>query len=281
MRLGGLDLDPSLQAATGYDSAPNGAANGSAMLQTMPSLSVLDAQLGLGAYAAGNLQSYPQSPRQDVSDAVLALGERAALPRETITVAAAFAKAEETGFSLTTVALARPVAFTLADVRADDRISLGLFNLVPEVSASDYRFNGAPLQDRADYREGLTTEYAPGGPGRLLLFLHATQSRYRVPVFNADTNEVLAGLQEKQEGVWTLRLLAGLARRGGAAASGAVTAPVVEASADWVPDELDHVSLRLAREIDDPDEISAHPLHADPGAAGAWRMNICATSSST
>ena len=36
-------------------------------------------------------------------------------------------------------------------------------------------------------------------------------------------------------------------------------APVLEAGFDWLPDLLDHVRLTVAREIDDPDEISAIP----------------------
>ena len=36
-------------------------------------------------------------------------------------------------------------------------------------------------------------------------------------------------------------------------------APVLETGFDWLPDRLDHVRLILAREIDDPDAISAVP----------------------
>jgi hypothetical protein len=36
-------------------------------------------------------------------------------------------------------------------------------------------------------------------------------------------------------------------------------APVMEARLDWSPDRLDELRLNLAREIDDPDRLSATP----------------------
>jgi hypothetical protein len=100
--------------------------------------------------------------------------------------------------------------------------------------------------------------YDTGGPGSLVLRLHATQIHYVHSIFNAATNEALVGLDDNALGLWHIRLLVGAAQR--CANSGiSETGPVMEASIDWMPDDLDRLSLRLAREVDDPDSISAKP----------------------
>ena len=261
-QFGDVSLNPALDLDTGFDSAPNGTARGSAMFREMPSLLVGDPQLGLGGLIAATATQFPEAGRQDVSGVTVALGERAELPRETITVSGAYIRAQETGFALTTVALTRPLAFNVADIRASDAITAGLFTLKPDLSVTSYRFDGVSIQNRTDTREGLTTSYTPGGPGQLVFFLHAAQSRYDLSLFNTNTEEALLGVGDDETGLLNLRLLAGVAHRqgqSGQAQIGDLTTPVVEAGADWIPGDLDHVRLKLAREIDDPDEIDATP----------------------
>ncbi len=258
IRIGGLEIDPALTLGSGYDSAPNGSPTGSALLRETPSIALQDTELGLGAFAAGDFTQLPQNNAQNTSGGTVALGERLLLPRETITAGAAYAAAQETGFALSLLPSATPQAFTLADARADDKIGFGQFFLTPGIDIATFRFNQDAAQNRTDYRESLKTEYQPGGPGRLVLLLHATQQRYQSPYFNAGTNEILAGFEDDAAGLWTLRLLAGVARRDGQFAGG-LTAPVLEAGLDWMPGDLDRVRLTVAREIDDPDQISVAP----------------------
>ena len=174
LRFGDLSLNPTLNLNTGFDSAPNGTARGSALFNETPSLLIADPQLGLGGVVAATATQFPQAGRQDVSGVTVALGERIVLPRETFTVSGAYIRAQETGFALTTVALPHPLAFDVADLRASDAITAGLFTLKPEVSVTTYRFDALPGENRTDTREGLTTSTTSGGPGQLVLFLHAT-----------------------------------------------------------------------------------------------------------
>jgi hypothetical protein len=180
------------------------------------------------------------------------------LPRETITLSAGVLHAQETGFDIGTIDVTMPVPFTLTDLRGSDAITLGQFSLTPELSVSDFRFPTEAVQNRRDDRERATLAYLPGSPLSLLLRLQATQSLYRDQVFNADTEGLLAGLVDTADGLWTFSALAGFAQRRPRQGSKLV-APVLEARFDWLPDMLDHVRLTLAREIDDPDEISAVP----------------------
>lgn len=252
----GVTLAPQLGVATGYDSAPNGAA-GSALFNASPSLLVSDPVAGFGAYAEVNSSAYPQDASQNTVTAALAGGERIELPREMITVAAAYLRGAETGFDVDTPVLTRPLVFTLTDLRASDEISSGMFTIKPEFNAAFYSFPDMPGLDRRDMREALTLSYAPGGPLQYVLRLHATQSDYKTNHLNADTNEILAGVEDKADGLWTVSLLTGAARRNSHDIS--ITAPVLEARLDWLPTQLDQIQLAVLREIDDPDEISANP----------------------
>ena len=132
-----------------------------------------------------------------------------------------------------------------------------MFTIKPEADAAFYSFPDMQALDRRDTREALTLTYAPGGPLQYVMRLHATQSDYKTAYFAANTNELLAGLQDKADGLWTVSLLAGAAQRNSRDIE--ASAPVLEARLDWRPTGLDQVQLAAAREIDDPDEISATP----------------------
>ncbi len=273
-QLGGVQIDPGIDLAAGFDSAPNGAGHGSALLRAAPVVDVADSALGFGCHAGVTANAYPEAKAQNTAATALACGERAPLPGETVTLSAAYLTAAETGFAVTTVALPKPVAFTVTDLRASDKLVLGMFTVQPAVSITGFRFDGLAGQDRTDYREDLTTAYAPGGPGQAVLLLHGAQSRYADAAFNAETDAVLAGIEDDAPELWHVRLLAGAAHRQ-AAFGGDVTAPVLEAAIDWSPSDFDRVRLELTREIDDPDEVTAAPytlsqvnlslLHEAPG----------------
>lgn len=252
----GLTLAPQLGLATGYDTAPNGAA-GSALFNASPSLLVADAVAGFGAYAEVNTVNYPQDAAQNTVTAALAGGERIELPREVVTFAGAYLRGAETGFDADAPVLGHPLLFTLTDLRASDEVTSGLFTIKPDVEAGFYSFQNMPGLSRRDTREALTLSYIPDGPLRYVLRLHATQSDYSTNDLSANTNEVLAGVEDQADGLWTISLLGGVAERNSRDVS--ATAPVLEARVDWMPTQLDKVQLTVSREIDDPDEISANP----------------------
>jgi hypothetical protein len=256
INIGGLSFEPSINAGGGYDSSPNGAANGSGTLSLIPSILAQDTQLGLGAYIAGNFLNYPSAPTQNTAGYTIALGERAVLPRETITLAAAMLSTQETAFGLDTVTLSQPVTVTVKDLRGSDKIILGMLTLTPQFSASEYGFEDFSSQDRTDYRQSLNADFAEGGPERFVALLHATESQYRQSALNANSYEALAGIADDAPGLWQIRLLAGAATRQ-AVIGKPITAPVLEASVSWMPGDLDSLSLSLAREIDDPDQVTA------------------------
>ena len=247
---GAFSLVPALAGSGGYDSAPGGA-GASSVFTVAPSLLVTDRVLGFGAYAAATKAVYPQDGAQNTGGVTLAMGEQVALPGETVTLAAGYLNAQETGFALDTVAISRPVAFTLENLRASDEIVSGPFTLKPEVAVLRYRFPGLAAQDRTETREGVTAVWSPPGPVQVLLRVAGTQSADAIPDFSTRTQKVLVGLVDTADGLWTFSALVGVARRQGE------RAPVLEMRLDWMPAELDRVRLEVVREIDDPDEVGA------------------------
>ncbi len=255
VHMGSFSINPVLSVSAGDDSAPNGGA-ASAITAATTSLALADPILGFGAYAAGQWSAYPQNRAQNTSGLTLAAGEQAALATQTITLSTGYLRSQETGFSLSPVSLARPLAYTVQDLRGNDEITLGMFSLKPEASETLYRFPANALQNRNDTRGALTTGLRPGGPCQILLRLQFTQSNYRDPALNAATRQALLGIQDSAGGLWTFSALAGAATR--IARTGrSLSAPVLEAGFDWMPTDFDKFRLTLAREIDDPDEISA------------------------
>jgi hypothetical protein len=254
---GDASVIPEIAAHAGYDSAPNGAA-GSAVAAATPSLSFTDPILGFGAYAAASGSLYPQDAAQNTSGTLLAMGERAVLPRETVTLSAGYVRAEETGFALDTLAITNPIRFSVLGLRASDEISTGVFMLKPQFDITAFRIPEYTMENHTDTREALTTTSNPGGPINLVLRLQGTQSAYQEPIFNANTNQALAGLVDTADGLWTFRALAGVAQRLPRVGT-ALIAPVLEARLDWMPTGLDRLRLTLMREIDDPDEIGVAP----------------------
>ncbi len=257
INLGGVTLSPALAAGIGYDSAPNGAASGSAFATMAPSLGIADAQAGLGAYLGADAQQVFNVPSQNTSGYTVALGDRAEYAADVFTAALAQLRMQETGFALNTISLARPLAVTASEVTLSDKHDCGLFTVTPEVSAAWARFDADAAADSSDYREGLTFQTAAGGPANFVTYLHATETQVRARAENANTYEALFGVADDAPGLWDLRLLGGLAARQPAAGN-FLMAPVLEASLDWMPGELDSLSFTLARELDDPEQESAN-----------------------
>ncbi|MDE1882412.1 MAG: outer membrane beta-barrel protein [Rhodospirillales bacterium] len=256
-RLGALDLGPGLAARAGYDSAPNGGA-GSSVLGITPSLLLTDPVAGFGAYAEMDANAYPQNTRQNVTSAALAAGEGVQLPGETLTLSGAYLQSAETGFALSSFSIVRPIAFTLKDIRARDDITAGCLTVSPRLSASFYDFAGYAPQNRRDLRGSLLLHYSNGAPLSYVTELRADRSAGADIIQDANNYAALAGLQDKADGLWTISALAGGAWRRPRVGQG-FAAPVMETRLDWSPDRLDELWLNLAREIDDPNRLSATP----------------------
>jgi hypothetical protein len=257
INLGGVSLLPRLQAGAGYDSSPNGAAGASPFGSLTSSLAVTDQAAGLGAYVAGTAEQEFDEPVQNTAGYTLALGERAQFAADVFSAGLALLRTQETGFALNTFAPGKPVSVTATEIRLSDARDFGMFTITPEVSADQSRFGGLPAEDSTNYRQGLTLEFSSGAPARFVTYLHATETQVRDASLNANTYEALFGVADTADDLWDFRLLAGFAARDPAAGS-LLMAPVLEASLDWMPGDLDSLSFSIEREIDDPEQESAN-----------------------
>jgi len=257
INLGGVSLSPQLQAGAGYDSAPNGTAGGSPFGRLTPSLTVTDQALGLGAYVAGAAEQEFDEPAENTAGYTLALGERAQYAADVFSAGLAQLRLQETGFALNTFAPGKPVSVTATEIRLGDTRDLGMFTITPEFSIDQARFAGLAAEDSTNYHQGLTIEFSSGAPARFVTYLHATETQVRNASLNANTYEALFGFADTADDLWDLRLLAGFAARDPAVGD-ILMAPVLEASLDWMPGDLDSLSFSIEREIDDPEQESAN-----------------------
>jgi len=254
---GPLLISPSLNLAAGYDSAPNGAA-ASTLATARPSIALGDSAVGFGAYAAANATAYPQNTTQNATGASAGAGESLALPSQTLTLSGALLRGQSTGFALDTIGANSPIAFAVRDLRGSDDIPAGMFTLQPALSLTTAAFAGYALQNHQTATAALTAKFLPPGPIQAVLRLQFSQTSYRQSALNTANGQILTGLTDTADGLWTISALAGAARRKPRFGP-ATTGPVLEARADWRPTLLDQLSLSAMREIDDPDDISATP----------------------
>jgi hypothetical protein len=244
-------------------------------------LALADIPAGFGAFATAPVTRYRGDNSQNTQSLTLAAGDRVVLPRETVTLGAAYLRGAAGRFALQPLATTKPLSFALTDARLSDAITFPTFILTPELEDTRLRFPTLSPQDREDRRETLTLGGATDGVATGLLRLRATQSAYRDAAFNTGTQSALLGVQDKPDGLWQISLLAGAAWRQSAVGR-PITAPVAEAGLDWSPVRFTTWRLSAAREIDDPDQISATSYtltsarlsldSAAPGALGvsAW-----------
>jgi hypothetical protein len=277
----GLTISPQIQAGTGYDSAPNGNIGATASLTFAPRLQVADKAIGLGAFASLQTISYPQNRPQGSASYTLALGEAALLPQNTITLAAARWRSQQTGFSLEPILTPAATSLTGTALRAGDDFATGVIVISPEFSYLRAASQGATNQSATETTAGAKLQIIPDGVLRITAYTRATHLSYTQTSQNAWDYTGLLGIADTAEGIWDFRFLAGLTARAPALGSSAII-PVVEAAADWMPDELSSLQFSAAHEIDDPERIdtSSYTMtQSELSVAHEYLRNIVLTAS--
>jgi hypothetical protein len=250
----GVTISPSISAGLGYDSAPNGAAGGSAAFNFAPSILIADKTIGLGAFAGLQANSYPQNSVQGGSNYTIGIGEKAVLPQNTFNFAAALLRSQQTGFALEPAPTPAATSLTGTALRASDDFARGMIIITPELSYIRATSNTAAGQSATETAAGARLQIIPDGVLHIIAYVHATHLAYSAAGQNGWDYTGLAGIADDEEGLWNFRLLGGFTARVPATGA-AVTLPVIEAAADWLPDDLTSLEFSAAHEIDDPDRI--------------------------
>ncbi len=271
VRVGDFVIRPTLDESTGYNSNVTGASSapGSWLLETTPAVSV-NSDWGrdrLGASASLDNYTYFGAPRQNQTNANVAVGGGYNIGRGELTLAYSHLSLHQSGTDIGALATDVPVHYQVDDVRSDYVFDLGRLSFSPNVDLSDYRFDNAIIEgintqqqyrDRVVATGGVTTRYALSDQHHLLLVLQGVNSHYTQPQPGQPTNNstselALAGIDYQATGVWRYRLLAGVERRDFASpAFKSRTAPVVEAGVIWTPTGLTTVTGTVSRTIEDP-----------------------------
>ncbi|MDE8348787.1 MAG: outer membrane beta-barrel protein [Acidocella sp.] len=288
IRWDGWEINPELSLGAGYDSNPSGIASASATLNATPSLLLHDTALGFGAYAAAQFQNYMQSPAQNTHGYTLALGEGLLLPHNSLVLALARLRTQETGFTLDNFSATRPVTLTGTEFRASDKYTTGMLTLTPEftyaTAITQSLANPASASLAAtNIGGGLTFTFTPDAITSLVMRLHASNWRFSQPGQNANDYTALIGLSNDAEHLWSFRLLGGAAARRPSIGTSQVV-PVLEAAASWMPTPLTSLDFSAAHEIEDPERLDAASYtlsEAKLSLAHELRRNIIITATAS
>ncbi|MDE8345101.1 MAG: outer membrane beta-barrel protein [Acidocella sp.] len=254
---GGVSLVPAIKLNSGYDSSPSGSA-ASALGGIAPNVTLRDDALGLGAYGSLGYTIYPENSASNVTSYSLGVGDTARLPRETFVIAGGVFGGQQNAFTPGAVSGLRRISYSLQSLRVSDDVDAALFRLRPEISLNATRLAGFAPQDHDDQRIRLTGFYHRDSPVTYVLRADLSQSEFHNAALNADTGQILAGLQDAPNGLWTIQLLTGIAQRR-PNQGGAIIVPVMELRLALKPSGLDVLRAIFTHEIDNPDDVTATP----------------------
>ena len=303
VRSGDLLILPRLSEALGYDSNVLGGpdAQGSVTVGTNASVQTkLDRQdETLGSFVSiDNLQT-PELPGQARTDATASLGGAFKFGQDVLTMGGAYFFAHEDRTALDALPSDAPIPYQLTDLRADYALKLDRLTLTPNIELQLYRFGNASIfgstvsqsyQNRNVVQYGLTGSYETSPDRNIVVVARGLSSLYTdqpagQPSHNSLGWELLAGIDDRLDAVWRVRILAGWQQRDFSSPAfqghGALAA---EADAVWSPTPLIDVTGSLTRTIEDAAQESASGYIATAARLAVdyqWRRNVWLDGSAT
>lgn len=270
IRAGPIIIRPLLGFSIGYDNnifgAPDG--RGAWQIATRPSVLIGTASSAgsLALYASADDVRYLGELSQNHTDGAAFLGGTIPIGRGALTLGGGYLSRHEERTALDALPSDRPVAFTVADLRASYEFAFGRFTLTPSLEFDRWRFSnttilGAPVseaaRDRTTAQAGVAVRYAWMSGRDLLWVTRVVSTHYDDPAAGVPSNnstawQTLAGVDYDDNSVWRYRLLGGVEYR--AAASPAIaseTTPIAEGEVTWSPAGTTTIRAAVARGIED------------------------------
>ena len=270
-RLGLFMLHPDLAEDVGYDGNVFGGAakRGSWLVGTHPSLLLGADRSGdtLGSYLAIDDTRYLDQPSQRRTDWTASLGGTLDVGRDKLTLAFAHLARHQDRTELDALPSDTPVAWHADDVRGSYQIALGRLSITPGLEFTAWRYGdttifGLPApqgyRDRNVVQGSVTSRYEVAPQRDLVVVLRALDSHDVAPQAGQPTRDftgyqVLAGLDDKTDGMWGYRLLLGWEVRAFTARQyDTHSAPIAEAELVWNPTGLTTVTADLTHTIEEP-----------------------------
>jgi hypothetical protein len=273
VRYRSLDIFPSIDVGTGYDSNILGNAGGSGgkgswQVTTAPALRA-GTDWGRDQIGASvDLQSiqYLSMPSQNQLNGTAAVGGRLDIGQDQLTLALAHSAQHEAVAAVNTVASTRPVSVQINDARAAYTMVNGSWNLTPALDASSWTYGDATFDNQPasqSYRDrfvtqgSLTLRYEWAPLRNILFVMRALAQSYPhtpngQPTSDSQSYQMLAGLDYDDDDVWRWRVLfGGESRQFSAAAYQARTTFIAETELTWFPTQLTTLHATLNRDTED------------------------------
>jgi hypothetical protein len=270
VRAGMVMIKPVLSLSTGYDDNIFGGPDrrGAWEIATRPSvlLSTENSGGALGLYVSADDVHYLGEPSQNRTDGAAFLGGTINLGRDKLTLGFGYLTRHEDRTELDALPSDRPVAFTVANLRASYAAPFGRFTATPSIDLNRWRFDnttilGVPIgeaaRDRTTVQPALTLRYG-WMPGRDLLWVtrlvatHYDEPAAGVPSNNSKSWQTLFGVDYDDNTVWRYRLLGGVEyREAASAAIASQTAGIAEAEITWSPTGMTTLRATASRGIED------------------------------
>jgi hypothetical protein len=273
LRNGSFLFTPRLDEGVGYTSnaLPGPYRRGSWQIVTAPSVAVESnlSRNAVGAAASAQDTRYLSLPGQDRLDGTVSAGGRIDVGDDRLTVAAAHVSSHEDRGQLDTIASDRPIAFQIDDVRASYAMTSGRWNIVPNIDASHWTYDGTTLlgvpasqsyRDRDVVRTGVTVHYEFAPLRSLVLVVRAINQAYShtqtgQPSSDSNAYQVLAGFDYDDDSVWRWRaLIGGETRSFASPVYPRQNTLIAEAGAVWSPSGLTTINAMISRDTEDAEQ---------------------------
>jgi hypothetical protein len=270
-RIGLFMLHPGLAEDLGYDDNVFGgsAKRGSWLIGTHPSLLLgADRSDGtLGGYFDIDDTRYLDQPSQSRTDWTASLGGTFDIDRDRLTIAFAHLSQHQDRTELDALPSDTPVAWRADDIRANYEVPLGRVSITPGLEFTTWRYGNTTIfgqpapqgyRDRNVAQASVTTRYGVAPQRDIVVVVRTLDSHDVEPQAGQPTHDftgyqMLAGLDDKTDGVWGYRLLLGWEVRDFAAPQYAThSAPIAVAELVWNPTGLTTITASLTRSIEEP-----------------------------
>jgi hypothetical protein len=216
-----------------------------------------------GLFLSADDIRYAGQPSQNRTDGAAFLGGTRNLGRDRLSIGGGYLARHEDRTELDALPSDRPVAFTVANLRASYETSIGRVAATPTIKLNRWRFDnttilGTPVsersRDRTTGQASLTLRYNLMSGRDLLLVGRVLDTRYDHPAIGVASNNsinwcVLFGVDYDDNTVWRYRLLGGIESRDAVTAS--ETTGIVEGEVIWSPTGMTTVRATATRGIAD------------------------------
>ncbi len=270
LREGGFEFMPRLDQGVGYSSNafPGPHRRGSWQVVTNPALSIGSnwSRDAFGAMLSVRDTRYLALPAQDRTDTTVSVGGRIDIGNGKLTIGAAHVVQHEDRGQIDTLAVDRPIAFQLDDVRASYAISDGRWNIVSSLEATNWTYSGTTIQglpasqsyrDRVVVQGGATVSYEFAPLRSAVLVVRAIGQDYTHAAAgqaseDSTSYQVLAGIDYDDNSLWRWRvLIGGETRQFASPRYRQQNTLIAEAGVRWQPSGLTTVSATIGRETQD------------------------------